>query len=245
MNNQRIVLEDDDDEGIPENVQVIETTPQRPSRREKKPEASPEEEVEEEEEVEPTPCCSTLGCTIIIVVVGIVFVGTAYLAAVRLLGVTSTVHHFAAFSNGFKDTTSEYALVNSTTPELLWQVKMSLQVEQPLRWPCLCMHHLQLNTSMVQVRVCNVYNPSANQHYFMVNPRLIGSLRADQVDKRELSISCREPKDRLNKRFRAVFIEWEDEKSQTHYALFREAPAYCLQLALDEFQGPSGPQCLN
>jgi hypothetical protein len=154
----------------------------------------------------------------------------------------------AVFQGAYHDTTSVYALYNTTTADIVWNVRKALQESQYAyydRYPCLCMHHMnQLNASWTQVRLCNVYNLDTGQHYFLVNPRVIGALRADlQVPKLELSISCKEPRDRHVKRHTAVFVEWEDEASRTHYALFRDQVAYCMQLAINEFEGPQGPQC--
>lgn len=108
-------------------------------------------------------------------------------------------------------------------------------------------------------RVCAIYNgiyddgpgrnttttvANAEQIYFMVNPRPRGSqedTRArseDMLQFVETSISCPQgtpPRQRA--RPRNLFIEWENERGTTLYALFRDATAACLQLSLEEFAG--------
>lgn len=234
---KRITLDDDSSD---EEVLVTPQAPPRPVKRK----LEEEEEFEEVETPEPKHKSILQFFIIYALVGGLLGVG-AYWASTHLLAIQKDGEQtFPLFSGTFKDTRSEHALYNTTTTDIVWRVRKSLQ-GQVSRHPCLCMHHLVLNASIpFQVRICNVYNAEAGQHYFMMNPRIIGALRPDlQVPKLEMSISCKEPRDRHVRRHTAVFVEWEDEQARTHYALFRDNQAFCLQLSLDEFQGEAGPQC--
>lgn len=239
----RITISDDEEEPEQESTPVV-APPKRPRIQKPRPEPV-------EEEVIPPPTSSCSFC-LISSLFGVLFVVFGFIIATWTLssplGSSSSPEGLFQVSRDRKDTRSHLALYNTTTPELVWKVRTSLQhhqKSQPSRYPCLCMHHLSLNVSTTLVRVCSVYNADMNQFYLLMNPRLIGALRADmRVPKMETSISCTVPKDRYIQRHTSVFIEWEDEQSKTHFALFRDANAYCLQLALDEFGGSEGPHCV-
>jgi hypothetical protein len=254
---ERIVLSDDDDDEAIEPSPAVMTAPPRPIKRRKQvvpqePEQEQEQELQETRLSSATSVVHFLRFVILAALVGSFLTGLGYgfFVWIRTWPTSRNSFHSSSsvFTGAFRNTTSVYALYNTTTADIVWNVRKTLQETQQAfydRFPCLCMHHLnQLNASWTLVRLCNVYNLDTGQHYFLVNPRVIGALRADlQVPKLELSISCKESRDRHIKRHTAVFIEWEDEASRTHYALFRDQAAYCIQLAINEFEGPQGPQC--
>lgn len=245
-NPERIVISDDDGDDEPIiNSQPLPVAPPRPVKKVKK-------EVEEEEEKQDArSIASFIRFVFIMVLLGAFMVGLGYGFSVwwRTFPSARTANDESVLFHGpSRNTLSVYALYNTTTPDIVWRVRKSLQQTQYAyydRFPCLCMHHMLFNSSFTQVRLCNIYNPEAGQHYFLVNPRVIGALRADlQVPKLEQSVGCKEPRDRHVKRHTAVFLEWEDESSRTHYALFRDQIAYCMQLAINEFEGFEGPHCI-
>lgn len=247
---ERIVISDDDDDNEP--AIHIPSTPVAPARPVKRPRKAPLKEEDEEERTSPQDIGS-VRFFILALLFCAFLVGLGYGISVILRtraehqGAGGPTGVFPLFQGSFKNTRSEFALYNTTTPDIVWQVRKSLQSHQYAyggRFPCLCMHHVVFNTSYTQVRLCNIYNAEMNQHYFLVNPRIIGALRADlQVPKLELSVSCKEPRDRHVKRHTGVFVEWEDEATRTHYALFRDSIAFCMQLAINEFEGSEGIQC--
>jgi len=142
------------------------------------------------------------------------------------------------------DTRSEHALYNTTTQQGLWNMSQAFKkifTDNPGRYQCLCLHHLQYPVDSVKrVQVCAIVNDYSHQMYFMRNPRIAGFNKGSEMyEVMERSISCTDGPGNITarKRFTQVFFEWEDEKEITHYALFRNHDAFCLQLALDEFKG--------
>ncbi len=140
---------------------------------------------------------------------------------------------------GLLETKSELVAHNTTTVSELMTIRKNLayHLSRNKHIACLCMHHLLFPVqNYTRVRVCSLVNE--NQLFFMRNPYLVGYNKGAQaIHVREQSISCAPGLTYVKPRANMIYVEWEDETQTRHYSRFRDEQAFCLQLALEEFDG--------
>jgi hypothetical protein len=219
-----------------------------------------EEEEEEEEEEKPQVLKSTQStfsilCSVIVILC--CFGVCLMLTFVLTLKYSKTIEerirkalgypdineiNWPLYITGEKNTISEYVSFNNTSQKELWEINQALvyrYVEEPGKYACLCMHHLDHPKKYNKMRICSIYNDFTKQYYFMRNPRLIGHSKTGTTffKIKERSITCTDGNYTEKTRASNIFVEWEDEKQITQYCMFRDETALCLQMAVEEFEG--------